>query len=117
MVNANAKTVGRLHLCSGPTSDPTIINFYGEGFLGSTSFNGIGKCQGRRDLPEQGLASGSCFLNLSGLPSQFVGGLLTTNTMSSRNRVGVETDPPGYTQSSIATIRLWKRRAERPSPP
>lgn len=32
----------------------------------------------------------------------------TASTLS--NCWGVETDPPGYTQSSIATIRLWKRR-------
>ncbi len=24
--------------------------------------------------------------------------------------VGLETDPPGYTQASIATIRVWKKR-------
>jgi hypothetical protein len=116
MVDTNANTVGSMHVCSGPTSDPTIINLYGEGLLGSTSFKGSGKCHLRRDLPEEGLISERCFLNLSGLPSQFVGGLLTTNTMLSRNRVGMETDPPGYTQSSIATIRLWKRRTERQAP-
>lgn len=113
MVDTNVKTIGTVHLCTGPTSDPTIINFYGEGFLGRTPFKGLGECRRRRDLPEPGLVATNCFLNLSGLPSQFVGGLLTTNTMNSRKNLGMETDPRGYTQSSIATIRLWKKRAER----
>jgi hypothetical protein len=113
MVDMNVKTIGSIHLCTGPTSDPTIINFYGEGLLGRTPFKGLGECRRRPDLPERGLVALNCFLNLSGLPSQFVGGLLTTNSMGSRSRLGMETDPPGYTQSSIATIRLWKKRTER----
>jgi hypothetical protein len=51
-----------------------------------------------------------CFMELSGLPAPYVGGQLTTNTVGSRNALGDRTDPPGYTQPSIATIRLWKRR-------
>src|SRR6266446_2569000 len=72
MVDTNVKTIGSIHLCTGSTSDPTVINFYGEGFLGSTPFKGLGECRRRRDLPERGLNTNSCFLNLSGLPSQFV---------------------------------------------
>jgi hypothetical protein len=30
--------------------------------------------------------------------------------MWSRKSQGIETDPPGYTQASIATIRLWRKR-------
>jgi len=67
------------------------------------------------DFPEQGTGSTSCFLHLSGLPSQYVGGLLTTNTMWSLKGQGMETDPLGYTQASIATIRLWRKRDASPS--
>jgi hypothetical protein len=42
-----------------------------------------------------------------------VGGLLTTNSIGSLKDMGLETDPPGYTQSSIATIRVWKKRSQR----
>jgi hypothetical protein len=35
---------------------------------------------------------------LSGLPDQYVGGLLTTNSLNSSNVLGLETDPRGYTQ-------------------
>jgi hypothetical protein len=111
VVDVNVKTIGSIHLCMGPTSDPKILNFHGEGLLGSMPFSGLGECRLRRDLPERGLNAYNCFLDLSGLPSQFVGGLLTTNSMTSLNRLGMETKPPGYTQSSIATIRLWKKRA------
>jgi hypothetical protein len=113
IVDVNVKTIGSIHLCTGPAPDPKILNFYGEGFLGRTPFKGIGECRVRRDLPERGLNTNNCFLDLSGLPSQFVGGLMTTNSLTSLNRLGMETNPPGYTQSSIATVRLWKKRAER----
>ena len=117
MIDTNAKKIGSIHLCVGPTSDPTISNFYGEGFLGRTPFKGIGECHPRKhDFPERGLNMWNCFLDLSGLPSAYVGGLLTTNTMTSLQSLGMETDPRGYTQASIATIRLWKKRAEHQAP-
>ena len=62
------------------------------------------------DFPDTGLFPVRCQLVLSGLPAPFVGGLLTTNTLTSGARFGGDTDPPGYTQASIATIRLWKQR-------
>ena len=42
-------------------------------------------------------------------PVGYVGGQLTTNTVLSRSVVGLVSDPEGYTQPSIVTIRLWKR--------
>ena len=65
------------------------------------------------NVPEPGLFPVRCQLILSGLPAPFVGGLLTTNTMTSGAPFGGETDPPGYTQASIATIRLWKAKPGR----
>jgi hypothetical protein len=111
MIDPNVKTIGSIRMCNGPTVDPSVFNFYGEGFLGSMPFRGVGECHGgKRDFPERGIGTTSCFLHLSGLPSQYVGGLLTTNTMWSRKGQGMETDLPGYTQASIATIRLWRKR-------
>ena len=52
----------------------------------------------------------ACQLDLTGLPPEYVGGQLTTNTLQSRTTLGAETDPPGYTQASIATMRVWKKR-------
>ena len=111
MVDANVNTIGRLHACFGSTSDPTTVNFYAEGVLGGVPFTGSGDCRAlKQDFPEPGIAVYRCFLELRDLPNRYVGGQLTTNTVVSRNTIGDKSDPPGYTQPSIATVRLWKRR-------
>jgi hypothetical protein len=110
MVDMNVTTIGSLHACFGRTADPAIINFYAEGVLGGAVFKGTGECRSKPDFPEKGLLLSRCFLDLSGLPERYVGGLLTTNSMNSLTALGLHTDPRGYTQSSIATIRLWKKR-------
>jgi len=110
MVNTNVKAIGSIHVCFGPIQNADIYNWYAEGVLGGTTFKGNGECRRRKaDFPEPGLRALSCFLDLSGLPGAYVGGLLTTNSMTSP-KPGLETDPPGYTQTSIATIRLWRKR-------
>jgi hypothetical protein len=113
MTDNDVRIIGRIRACFGPTNNPTLQNFYAEGSLGAVIFTGKGECQvNRTDYPEAGITSVRCFLHLSGLPPEYVGGELTTNTIVSRKVLGGESDPPGYTQPSIATIRLWKRRAE-----
>jgi hypothetical protein len=89
-----------------------VVSFYGGGALGAVTFTGRGECRYvKQDYPEPGIAVLRCFLELSDLPKEYVGGLLTTNSItSSKNLLGEKTDPPGYTQSSIATVRLWRRR-------
>lgn len=75
------------------------------------SLVGRGQCRTtKRDFPETGITLFACQLDLTGLPPEYVGGQLTTNTLQSRTTLGSDTDPPGYTQPSIATIRLWKKR-------
>ena len=100
-----------LHACFGATSERARQNFYAEGKLGSISFRGNGECRAVQiDFPEAGLFPVHCHLIVSGLPAPYVGGLLTTNTITSKAAFGGDTDPPGYTQASIATIRLWKSK-------
>ena len=112
VTNANVNTIGRLHACFGSTADPLTTNFYAEGVLGEVSFTGVGECRvARRDYPEPGMTVYRCFLELRGLPSGYVGGQLTTNTVASRQPVGEASDPAGYVQPSIATVRLWRRRS------
>jgi len=80
-------------------------------YLHTVTFTGRGECRlAKRDYPEPGIVVVRCFLELSDLPSGYVGGQLTTNTITSRIRLGDKSDPPGYTQPSIATVRLWRRR-------
>jgi hypothetical protein len=111
MIDMNVTAIGNIHACFGPVQNTGIYNWYAEGALGSTAFKGNGECHRRKeDFPERGLRTANCFLDLSGLPSEYVGGLLTTNSMTSLKNQGMETDPPGYTQVSIATIRLWRKR-------
>ena len=111
MTNDNVNTIGRLRTCFGTTPESKTLNFYAEGVLGAVTFTGNGECLTvRPDYPEPGLTVARCFLELRDLSSGYVGGQLTTNTMRSRKLTGVITDPPGYTQLSIATIRLWKKR-------
>jgi hypothetical protein len=67
----------------------------------------------RADYPEPGITGFRCYLDLSNLPPEYVGGQLTTNSINSRNTLGGVSDPPDYVQASIATVRLWKRRDPR----
>ena len=111
VVQAKDTRAAELHACFGATSERARQNFYAQIKLGSTSFRGNGECLAlKTDFPEAGLFPVRCQLVLSGLPAPYVGGLLTTNTMTSRAAFGGDTDPPGYTQASIATICLWKSK-------
>jgi hypothetical protein len=111
VVDAKVSRAAELRACFGPTSETALQNFYAEIKLGSISFRGSGECRAVKvDFPDAGLFPVRCQLILSGLPAPYVGGLLTTNTMTSKAAFGGDTDPPGYTQASIATIRLWKSK-------
>jgi len=110
VVETKAARVAELRACMGATPDRPRQNFYAEIKLGSISFQGKGECLALGlDFPEPGLFPVRCQLVFSGLPPPYVGGQLTTNTMASRAGVGGASDPPGYTQASIATLRLWRQ--------
>lgn len=111
VVDAKEKRIAELRGCFGATAEPPRQNFYAEIKLGALSFRGNGECLALKiNFPENGLFPVRCQLVLSGLPAPYVGGVLTTNTVTSRAALGGDTDPPGYTQASIATIRLWKAK-------
>ena len=111
VVDAKVARVAELRGCFGPTSEPARQKFYAEIKVGSVVLHGTGECQALRiDFPEAGLFPVRCQIVLTGTSGPYVGGLLTTNTVTSKAAYGADTDPPGYTQASIATIRLWKAR-------
>ena len=111
ITDAKVNKVGERHACSGSTTDPKVVSFFTEGRVAALSFTGSGNCLGLRpDFPERGITSFRCFLELRDLPAPYVGGVLTTNTVLSRADLGDVSDPPGYVQPSIATIRLWRTR-------
>lgn len=109
IVDAKQSRVAGLRACFGATAERARQNFYAEVQLGALSFRGAGECQALAgNFPEPHLFPVRCQLTLGDLPPPFVGGFLTTNTMTSAATFGAETDPAGYTQASIATIRLWR---------
>jgi hypothetical protein len=111
VTNADGSRAGTFHACYGPTSDPLVFSYYAEGDVGGVALVGRGECRvTRRDFPEAGLVLLNCRLDLLVLTGDYVGGQLTTNTLASRSSLGPTSDPPGYAQASIVTIRLWKRR-------
>jgi hypothetical protein len=110
VVDAKVKRVATLHACMGPTEERARQRFHARIELGGMSFQGTGECKALMlDTPETRMFPVRCHLVLSGLPPPYVGGLLTTNTLTSAAAFGGETDPPGYTQASIAIIRLWRK--------
>lgn len=110
LVDLHASQVGTARGCFGFTEDPKIFNFYLSVQLGPLALSGRGECTLLRgDFPETGLNSLRCTVPLGSTSGVHTGGVLTTNTMSSKAAVGERTDPPGYVQASIATIRLWRR--------
>ena len=114
LLNPNVKTIGSFRGCFGATANSMIFNAFAEVRIGSMTVTGKGECvYGKSDFPERGMREAHCFLDLSAPDDQYVGGLLTTNSIGSMKDVGLETDPPGYTQLSIATIRVWKKRSQR----
>jgi hypothetical protein len=111
VVDAKAARVAELRGCFGATPERPRQHFYAEIKLGALTFHGKGECLALAvDFPVAGLFPVRCQLVLSGLPGPYVGGVLTTNTLTSKAAFGGQTEPPGYTQASIATIRLWKTK-------
>lgn len=109
VASANAGLAGEFHTCLGPSGETGKYNFYVEGTIAGVAFTGTGPCMGwRADYPEKGFSIGVCMITLKNLPPPYVGGLLVTNSLNSKALLGGDTDPPGYTQTSIAAIRLWK---------
>lgn len=111
VIDANSREVGTLHACFGPLSAAADIDFYAEAVLGGISATGRGKCNIIvADHPEPGITTVRCFLQFSNLSPPYASGLLTTSSVISRATIGAVSDPPGYLQPSIATIRLWRKR-------
>jgi hypothetical protein len=109
VVDAISHQAGTMRGCTD--SAVPDLNFYAEGVLAGVTVTGKGKCTVvASDYPEPGVSSWRCSLVLSNLSQPFIAGVLTTNSIVSRQTIGPESNPPGYVQPSIATIRLWRKR-------
>jgi hypothetical protein len=103
------RQVGYLRTCLGTSADPKAASFYFEGKIGQISISGSGPCAVTgADFPQVGLSTASCRVIIRSVSAPYVGGQLTTNTLGSRAVLGGQTDPRGYTQQSVATLRLWR---------
>jgi hypothetical protein len=110
VASAAGRTVGHLHACIGRISDSLIV-WFAQGDLNGIQFTGRGDCRSSgHESPEPGITPLRCYLDLTALPTRFAGGQLTTNTITSRATLGLVSDPHGYVQPSIATVRVWRTR-------
>lgn len=109
----SASSVGHIRGCFGKAPEAGVFLFYGEFEVNGVTGKARGDCKsGPADFPEQGLRLFACYFLLSELPAPYAGGQLTTNSVNSKNITGEVSDPSGYIQVSVATVRLWKRRAD-----
>ena len=112
VIDAISQPGGTLRACFDGAPGLPDNNFYAEGVFAGIAATGKGKCTAiAADYPEPGITSLRCFLMLSNLPAPYIGGVLTTNSVASRQG-GADSSPPGYIQPSIATMRLWRKRDE-----
>jgi hypothetical protein len=111
VIDASRQPAGTLHACFDSVPGVADTNFYAEGVIAGIAATGKGKCTiVAAEFPEPAITSFRCFLVLSNLSPPYFAGVLTTNTIRSREPIGDRSDPPGYIQPSIATIRLWRKR-------
>lgn len=111
ITEAEAASVGKIRACFGRTADAAIMELYGDFEIDGIAGKAFGKCHmTRSDFPEKGVRLFGCIFDLFDLPKGYVGGQLTTNSATSGKLFGTQSDPEGYTQVSIATIRLWRPR-------
>lgn len=112
VVDAAAGRAGELRTCLASTADRRVLAFHGEGTVAGEEVSGQGDCRVlQADQPAKGVLVLACQLALKTASALYTGGQLTSNTLSSPATFGMATDPPGYVQVSIATVRLWRREA------
>ncbi|MCP4618582.1 MAG: hypothetical protein GY844_19375 [Bradyrhizobium sp.] len=116
MGDGEKKTVGSVRACfstivTAPDGSKSL-KMWGLGELAGIRVEGPGACEVLSTV-EPDVTPARCWFEMKALPNAdgFTRALLTTNTVFSKNVFGNVTDPPGYAQSSIATVRLWRPRS------
>jgi len=107
VANTHAANLGEVRGCLGGTENPAVFNFYLESSLSGLAISGKGALANQ---PEKNMYVSRCTVPLKVASDAYVGGLLVTSSMTTNEATfGLQTNPPGYTQVSIATIRLWRK--------
>jgi hypothetical protein len=111
IANTQAANVGEIRACFGATENRAVVNFYLETTLSGLAISGKGGCTVvLADQPEKNMFVSRCTVPLKVASDAYVGGLLVTSSMTTNEATfGLQTNPPGYTQVSIATVRLWRK--------
>jgi hypothetical protein len=104
------KVIGTLVTCTGRTINPDVFDFYGEGEINGIRFKGGGDCVRYADAPLMGANSVQCRNRATVLNEGYVGGLITSNSLTPTDASPTGTIPPGYLGTSVAVARFWKRR-------
>lgn len=114
--NTQAANLGEVRGCFGATENPAVVNFYLETNLNGLAISGRGECAVvLANQPEKNMYVSRCAVPLKVASDAYAGGLLVTSSMTTNEvTFGLQTNPPGYTQVSIATIRLWRRHRSPP---
>lgn len=111
IVDTDAAKAGSIRACFGRTADAGVLELYGDLDVRGITGKAFGTCRTTKtNFPEQGVNLFACAFELFDLSGGYIGGQLTTNSLSSGELFGTTSKPEGYTQVSIATIRLWKKR-------
>jgi hypothetical protein len=95
---AHRKQIGDLHVCTGPSPEPSALNFYATGSINHIPVVAKGVTRiVKKDFPTKGdsVREVAAAITAPG----YIGGQFATNTIRS--------SVPGYVVSSIGTVRLW----------
>jgi hypothetical protein len=106
IVRTHDRRVGEFMACFGPVSPGGTFPAYAHGAAGSLIYSAVGDCRFMRSKPPApGLLVLACTLDLSELPSEYIGGYMTTSSLAPSGGVHVR----GYLSTSVITMRLWKK--------
>ncbi len=112
VVKTHQSKVGGFTACLGQLVKDQPVQMYATGTVAKVPWVGAGECRVLMSQPpvHKALAF-TCHLNLSGLPSDYAGGFLTSSTLAPL--LGKDQPPsahvPGYLSTSVVTVRLWKK--------
>jgi hypothetical protein len=109
VTDGQLKIIGKLATCTGPTTNPNVLNFYGEGEIGGVRFKGDGECTRYENPPTGAVTSLSCYNRAAVLTEGYSGGLLISNTIGPPEFPAGGVVPAGYLATSVAVARFWRK--------
>ena len=106
--------VGEFRACFAALTAGKSFSMYASGTVGGLSWKGNGECLPMSaEPPVSTLRTFNCNLEISDLPDEYAGGLLTSSTAAPVLGASAAPDAHvrGYLSTSVVTLRLWKKSA------